>query len=435
MLAVVVPVWAYAFGATVTERPGQKPEIAEAVRPGGPADDGRAEKLNARLAKAGLARGAPVLMRIFKEESRLELWMLKGERFEKFSTYPICRWKGILGPKIVEGDKQSPEGFYSFSQESLVWQGRWFRGVNLNFPNTLDRAHNRTGSGILIHGGCSSIGCFAMTDSIIDEVFDITVAAFAAGQSRVQVHVFPFQMTKANLTRHAKNPWAGFWNDLKPASDLFVATQVPPRIGVCDGRYVMEKGEPGAPIDKLRDWCGAVGWPGSPDRMASVLASRRENAAPPDVAPQSKAPSERVKLYAKLTGEGLVPKPKPMAEKPVSFGPSPVAAATDESSPLADLPTSERNALLGVRVPKPITPAGTPGTARAPLTAAAQAALNAVAARARSAEGAAAVLPVARTYKCNPNLPACRLFMANNPPPAFEAVAKPKKSKVKVARQ
>ena len=325
--------------------------------------------LDRRLASQGLTRGAPVLIRIFKEESELELWMQAGDRFRRFATYKICRWRGGLGPKLIEGDRQSPEGFYSFGQDQLLWQGHWFRAFNINYPNTLDRALGRTGSGILIHGACSSIGCYAMTDPVIDEMFDLIVAAFAAGQPRVQVHIFPFHMTMVNLAHHHASPWSPFWRDLKPASDAFVATQLPPRVGVCDGRYVVRPGQAGVAIDpRIRDWCVAASWSGSPDRIDSWLEARHLAATPDALGFVAKPPSGRIVLYAKLVREGKIPKPQTLPSQPASYGPSPevispevvapAGATAAKTSTLADLPSGERAALLGVRSKAPSGPQG-----------------------------------------------------------------------------
>jgi murein L,D-transpeptidase YafK len=348
--------------------------------------------LDRRLASAGLARGEPVLIRIFKEESELELWMQSGERFHHFATYPICRWRGVLGPKLNEGDRQSPEGFYSFGQDQLFWQGHWFRAFNINYPNALDRSLGRTGSGILRHGACSSIGCYAMTDPIIDEIFDLVVAAFAAGQPRVQVHIFPFHMTLANLSRHESNPWSTFWQDLKPASDLFVSTQLPPRIGVCDGRYVVRPGQAGEPaVDRIADWCGSTPWHDSADRLPGWQEARRAEAAPPAIASMRGGPSERVLLYARLSREGKIPKPQPLPDRPASFGPSPEISAADPGHPvnatLAALPESERAAMLGKR---------TGGYS---------------ASSAGHSDGDAAGGP---SYTCNAGLAACRHYIATH---------------------
>jgi len=197
-------------------------------------------RLDGRLAEAGHRLGAPVFIRIFKAEFELELWLARRGTFELFATYPICRWSGALGPKLAQGDKQTPEGFYSVDQRALNPASRWHRSFNLGFPNAFDRAKGRTGSLLMVHGGCSSVGCFAMTDAVIDEIWRIVTAALAAGQPRFAVHVFPFRMSEESLARHAASPWAEFWRQLKAGHDAFEATRQPPHITTCAGRYRVE---------------------------------------------------------------------------------------------------------------------------------------------------------------------------------------------------
>lgn len=201
--------------------------------------------LDERLANKQLARGSPVLMRIFKDESEFELWMKKDDRYVHFATYPICHWSGDLGPKLVEGDKQSPEGFYTITRKRLHRSGRWPRSFNLGFPNVLDRSLLRTGSYLLIHGGCSSVGCYAMTDAVMTEIFGLVYDAIKAGQDHVPVHVFPFRMTNENLASHDDSEWRDFWVNLKEGYDSFERTRLPPRISVCNGRYSVLDSAPG----------------------------------------------------------------------------------------------------------------------------------------------------------------------------------------------
>jgi murein L,D-transpeptidase YafK len=197
------------------------------------------DRLDERLKAHGLELGAPVFIRIFKLEFELELWMKRGERFERFAVYPICRWSGSLGPKLAEGDWQAPEGFYTVDAKALNPNSRWHRSFNLGYPNALDRAHGRTGSYLMVHGGCSSIGCYAMTDPVIDEVWRLVTAALKKGQPRFHVHVFPFRMSDERLAERGNAPWATFWSDLKPGFDAFEATGLPPKVSVCQGRYVV----------------------------------------------------------------------------------------------------------------------------------------------------------------------------------------------------
>ena len=196
-------------------------------------------RLGARLAEHGLKLGAPIFMRVFKEEFELELWMKRDGRFHLFETYPICKWSGRIGPKLKEGDRQSPEGFYTVTASAMNPASRWHRSFNLGFPNSYDRQHHRTGSFLMVHGGCSSIGCYAMTNNAVDEIWKITRAAFRGGQKRFHVHAFPFRMTEGKLARHEASPWHEFWQDLKNGHDAFETTWLPPKVYSCQRRYVV----------------------------------------------------------------------------------------------------------------------------------------------------------------------------------------------------
>jgi murein L,D-transpeptidase YafK len=203
-------------------------------------------QIDERLKDRGLARGRAIYIRIFKAESELELWMQnQSGTFTLLATYPICHWTGTIGPKLREGDKQSPEGFYSVGYPQTRLVGRWRKAFNLGFPNLHDQLLKRTGSYILIHGGCSSVGCFAMTDPVQQEIYELAQAALTNGQERFHVHIFPFRMTKENLARHSTHEWAHTWADLKPAYDSFERTRIPPKVIVCGVRYQVFDGLPG----------------------------------------------------------------------------------------------------------------------------------------------------------------------------------------------
>lgn len=210
-------------------------------------------RFSERLAASGLKPGAPVLVRIFKRDFELELWMQRDGKFRRFATYPICRWSGWLGPKLTEGDRQAPEGFYTVDASALNPNSRWFRSFNLGYPNAFDRSQGRTGSLIMVHGGCGSIGCFAMTNGQMAEIWQLVTAALGAGQKRFQVQVYPFRMSDAAMTEHAQDPDAAFWRNLKAGNDLFEESSVPPKVSVCNGRYRFEAGETGTsdsdPVD------------------------------------------------------------------------------------------------------------------------------------------------------------------------------------------
>ncbi|SDP55599.1 Murein L,D-transpeptidase YafK [Filomicrobium insigne] len=198
--------------------------------------------LEARLQDAGLKLGDPIFMRIFKREFLLEIWIQRDGKFQRFATYPICRYSGQLGPKLKQGDHQSPEGIYTVSSGQLNPASRWHRSFNLGFPNAFDRSHDRTGTFLMVHGGCSSIGCYAMTNDVIDEIWEIVTSALKSGQPRFQVQIFPFRMTSEAIEARADHKWAPFWRDLKHAHDLFEKTQIPPRVAICRKRYVATPG-------------------------------------------------------------------------------------------------------------------------------------------------------------------------------------------------
>jgi murein L,D-transpeptidase YafK len=203
-------------------------------------------RVDLRLAARGLARGNPVFLRIFKREQELELWMKKGGSFVLFASYPVCRYSGELGPKLREGDYQAPEGFYTVERSQLNPHSAYRRSFNLGFPNLYDSANGRTGSFVMVHGACMSAGCYAMTDPVIDEIWELVTAALDGGQKRFSVHVFPFRMTELQFAIHSTGPWDGFWQDLKRGYDLFESSHTPPQIGVCAKRYVARKGAPGS---------------------------------------------------------------------------------------------------------------------------------------------------------------------------------------------
>lgn len=199
-----------------------------------------------RLRGQGLTLRSPMLIRIFKAESELEIWKEKDGVFVKFATYPICHWSGALGPKLRDGDKQAPEGFYAVNRAMSHHVGRWPRSLNLGFPNIFDQSLARTGSNILIHGGCSSIGCYAMTNPVMDEIYQLTQGALDSGQAYIPIHSFPFRMTDANMEQHANSPWIGFWRNLKQGYDAFEATHKLYAVNVCEGRYLFDEVASGA---------------------------------------------------------------------------------------------------------------------------------------------------------------------------------------------
>ncbi len=194
--------------------------------------------LKRRVAAKGLKFGAPVFIRIFKESRELEMWLEKEGKFELFRTYPICEMSGRLGPKLEQGDEQAPEGFYWVNAGWMHPRSSFHLAINIGYPNEYDRAHERTGSAIMIHGECSSSGCFAMTDEYIEDIYLLAEAALIEGQEYFRVQVFPFRMTEANMQRHKGWRWYSFWENLKQGYDFFEQHRRPVNAEVVDGRYV-----------------------------------------------------------------------------------------------------------------------------------------------------------------------------------------------------
>jgi murein L,D-transpeptidase YafK len=186
-----------------------------------------------------MSKESPILVRIFKEESELEVWKEdQSGRMALLKTYPICRWSGDLGPKIREGDRQAPEGFYTITPSLMNPNSSYYLSINMGYPNAYDRSNNRTGAFLMIHGDCSSRGCYAMTDEQIAEIYALARESFFGGQSSFQIQAFPFRMTPQNMARHRNSPHLAFWKMLKTGYDHFEVTRQEPKVDVCDRRYV-----------------------------------------------------------------------------------------------------------------------------------------------------------------------------------------------------
>ena len=209
--------------------------------------------------------GAAVFVRIFKKEGELELWQKQGGRYSLYRTYPICKWSGHLGPKLKSGDYQSPEGFYSVSARQLNPNSHYHRAFDVGFPNAFDRQNGRTGGALMVHGACKSVGCFAMTDRVIEEIYGLVEAALRGGQHEVPVHIFPFRMTDLAFAKETQGDWttfwsappehqqwSGFWRNLKEGYDLFEQTGEPPTAYACGSRYAF--GPAGDSCRRIAGW-------------------------------------------------------------------------------------------------------------------------------------------------------------------------------------
>lgn len=192
------------------------------------------------LAKKGAQLGDPAFIRVFKETKELELWLQTGQVWKLFRTYPIAAMSGDLGPKLKEGDGQAPEGFYAFTQAKMNPASSYHLSFNIGYPNAYDQHHGRTGSFIMVHGNEVSIGCFAMTDPVIEEIYLVADAALKGGQKEVAVHVFPFRMTDERLEKAKDETTLAFWHELKPGYEAFEKIGAPPKVAVNKGVYHFE---------------------------------------------------------------------------------------------------------------------------------------------------------------------------------------------------
>ena len=193
----------------------------------------------AEMDKLDTTPAAPTLIRTYKKEAELEIWKMKSNgEYALLKTYPMCRWSGQLGPKTREGDMQVPEGFYTIAPGQMNPNSHYYLSFNVGYPNAYDRALGRTGGNIMVHGVCSSAGCFSMTDAQIGEIYAIAREAFNGGQSAIQMQSYPFRMTAANLAKHRLNPNIAFWNELKNGADHFEVTKNEPEVVICGKHYV-----------------------------------------------------------------------------------------------------------------------------------------------------------------------------------------------------
>lgn len=196
-------------------------------------------KTLALMAQKGMAANDPILIRAYKKEAEMEVWKRTGTgQYALLKTFPICRWSGQLGPKTKTGDRQAPEGFYTVTPGQMNPNSSYYLSFDTGYPNAYDRANGRTGNYIMVHGTCSSSGCFAMTDESMGELYALARDSFAGGQRAFQFQSYPFRMNATNIARFRNDPNAPFWKNLKEGSDYFEALREEPKVGLCGSRYV-----------------------------------------------------------------------------------------------------------------------------------------------------------------------------------------------------
>ncbi|MEH2473888.1 murein L,D-transpeptidase YafK [Nitrobacteraceae bacterium AZCC 2161] len=203
------------------------------------------EKLVAEMQAKDMDLQSPMLVRLFKQEAELEVWkQTRSGQFALLKTYPICRWSGDLGPKVKEGDRQAPEGFYAISPAQMNPKSAYYLSFNTGFPNAFDKSLGRTGSELMVHGDCSSRGCYAMTDEQIAEIYSLGRESFFGGQRSFQFQAYPFKMTPVNMAKHRNNPNMPFWKMIKEGYDHFEVTKQEPKVEFCEQKYVFDPAQP-----------------------------------------------------------------------------------------------------------------------------------------------------------------------------------------------
>lgn len=240
--------------------------------------DGRATQpipasLRGEMSKRSMSQSSPVLVRIFKQESELEVWKRDASgKFALLKTYPICRWSGKLGPKTRSGDRQAPEGFYHVDARMLNPLSSYYLSFDLGYPNRLEAAMGYTGDALMVHGACSSSGCYAMTDDGVAEIYAVVREALKGGQGSFQVQAYPFRMTPGNMAKYRNDPNFAFWTDLKRGYDIFEVTRRQPKVSYCGGRYVFDQefagGEPQDPLTAC---------PPASSNLSPAIASRAQS--------------------------------------------------------------------------------------------------------------------------------------------------------------
>ena len=270
----------------------------------------------AKLVRAMKAKGmgtkAPIMIRVFKQSSELEVWkQTHTGRYALLSSYEICKWSGKLGPKFKEGDRQAPEGFYNVNKHQMNPRSSFHLSFNMGFPNTYDRSHGRTGSHLMVHGACSSAGCYSMTDEQVEVIYALARDAFDGGQKSFQMQAYPFRMTTKNMVKYKDHKHFKFWQMLKRGHDHFEITRKPPKVDVCGKRYVFNTTSKGRYASTSS--CPAMKMPAA---LASAFTKKQE---------------KYVSEFEKLAGK----------------------SGTDQIAALS--PVSFKTALPGITVDQPVT--------------------------------------------------------------------------------
>jgi murein L,D-transpeptidase YafK len=308
--------------------------------------------LVAQMDRQDMEATSPIFIRLYKESSEMEIWKQKRNGdYALLKTYSICKWSGVLGPKIKEGDRQAPEGIYIVTPAQMNPASHYYLSFNIGYPNAFDRAWGRTGSNLMVHGACSSSGCYSMTDEDAGEIFSLARDSFRGGQRSFQIQAMPFRMTAENLAKHATDPNMPFWRMLKVGTDSFDLTLRPPKVDVCDKRYVFNADAGGETFNASAP-CPAYS---IPENLSVALAKKQAdddaafNVALANLGAKEKAAADKAALaLAKEEDTGARPSLIQRIINRFKPGDEPTAAATpvaiNASAPATPLTSLETQA-------------------------------------------------------------------------------------------
>jgi murein L,D-transpeptidase YafK len=311
------------------------------------------ERLVKKMKAKGMTSTSPILLRIYKSENVIEVWKATNTgRYDLLESYEICKWSGKLGPKFKEGDRQAPEGFYRVGKAQLNPNSDYHLSFNIGYPNTFDRAHDRTGTHLMVHGACSSAGCYSMTDERVEEIYSLARDAIKGGQDYFQVQAYPFKMTAENLAKHATSEHFEFWKMLKEGSDYFELTKYPPKVDVCDMRYVFNREAVDGKEFSSRSSCPPVTMPKSllmayssfvaDEKIEFEKALKREKAK----AERSGGDLANVNIDAITmiaSGSEVLPPPTPVAPVVASTTPNTGEDTATKTEPAPSAPATASN--------------------------------------------------------------------------------------------
>jgi len=207
--------------------------------------DEKWETLQKFIKAAGYGNDFSMLINAYKAEGKLEVWLKakSGKSYSLFRIYDFCAHSGTLGPKVVEGDGQTPEGFYYINVFNPM--SSFHLSLGVNYPNAVDLARTgkkrKTGGDIYIHGNCVTVGCIPLTDEKIKEVYVLAVEARNSGQDNIPVNIYPFKMTDANIKKYSAQFPAQliFWKTLQLGYLAFEKNKTAVNVKEVKGEYIL----------------------------------------------------------------------------------------------------------------------------------------------------------------------------------------------------